>query len=1173
MISRLFVNQTQNTGFSEAFLPYKKIQAGVVNVVGLSESRGAHGVAQIFNNYNKQCLVITASEKRAKRLSEDIRFFVDNKVHYIPAQEPVFFKYDAKSHNILEEKLNALIHIINDDHCIVVCSIEGVLKKLAPKEHFLENILEINIGDEIEIEVLLHKMVLLGYERARQVEAKGQYSLRGGIMDIFPMDTENPFRIEFFDTEVDSIRTFDLSTQRSIQNIRTLKIYPAQQLIADNQRFKKAQAAIDQTYTNQILKLSDENKTRLSQKKEQLLEFIKTRTNMQILENYIQYFYDYPTNLKEYMNDDAVLIFDDPDRIQDRIKSMHKEVSDDFKYLLEKGEAVPKDFEIIPNINDYKALYENRLAIVWTPFIKTTQDTGYIATINTPSKPVSTYQGKMEYFKEEIENFVKRGYKIFIACSTVERTKNIKDFLERNGLNSVLYNPSIQSISHGQIIIGEGTLSAGFEYIEDKIVLISDTDIFANAKIKKNRKTQKNKKAIKSFTDLKLGDYVVHENHGIGKYLGVKQLNIQSVKKDYLKIKYGGEDMLYVPVEQMDLVQKFIGADSGNPKINKLSSGEWKKTKSRVKGAIEDMAKELLKMNAVRQSLKGFGFSEDTQWQSEFEDAFPYEETQDQLKCAEEIKKDMQRPMPMDRLLCGDVGYGKTEVAARAIFKCTVDSKQATVLVPTTILANQHYNTFLERFKNFPITIEMISRFRTEKEQKEIIKKVKAGSIDILVGTHRLFSKDISFKDLGLLIVDEEQKFGVQHKEAIKMIKNYVDVLTLSATPIPRTLHMSLVGLRDMSTIEEPPEERFPVQTFVLEYEEDMIKDVILREVERDGQVYFLFNRVKGIRRIFAKLQELLPDVKIAVAHGQMNEKELENIMISFMDKQYDVLVCTTIIESGIDIPNANTIIIYDADKFGLSQLYQLRGRVGRSNRMAYAYFCYQKDKVLTEQSEKKLKAIKEFTEFGSGFKIAMRDLEIRGAGNLLGTEQHGHMMMIGYELYCKLLESTIKELQGETVSEYHGEVAIEIETNAYIPKHYIEDETIKIEIYKKIAYIGSQKEKEEMEDELIDRFGDVPKEVYNLMEIAWVKALAEKAGISKISEAKGHLVFEFYEKNILNPYLINGLSMEYGVKVSIHAGVKPLVKYSYKKYGDKLQELIRFLEKLHQLSNKQQDN
>lgn len=1167
MIGKLFINETQNINAIKALSPYLQKKSGMINVAGLSESRGAHAIGFLSEKVKGQCLILTSNENRAKRLSEDISFFTDKSVYYIPGQEPVFFKYDAKSHNLLDQRLHVLINIIKGEDCIVVSSIDSALKKMVPKKDFLENIISLGIGKEVKIEELQKKLILLGYERTHQVEAKGQYCIRGGIIDIYPIDASDPYRIELFDTEVDSIRTFDLTTQRSIKNAEEIVIYPSQQLVADDEHFEAATQKVRALYNDQIKKQTDDNKKRLEIRREQLLEFIETRTNLQILENYIHYFYDKTETIKDYMADNALVVVDDPDRIIEKTQNINKEISQDFKYLLEKGEVVPNDVGIIPKIEDYDQILKNRLVILLTSFLKGNKsDSRYLGIIQISSKPMPAFQGRMELFEEEIKRFVKKGYKIFIICSTEERTKNIKDFLERNHLNSMLFVPSIKTISQGQIIIAEGSLSTGFEYVDDRIAIISDSDIFANAKIKKSKSTQKDAKVIKVFTDLKIGDYVVHENHGIGKYLGVEQLDIQNVKKDYLKVKYAGEDMLYVPVEQMDLVQKYIGADGGTPKINKLSSVEWKKTKARVKGAIADMAKEILELNAIRSSTTGYAFSKDTQWQSEFEDAFPYEETPDQLKCIEEIKKDMEKEVPMDRLLCGDVGYGKTEVAARAVFKCTADGKQAAVLVPTTILANQHYNTFVERFAKFPVNIEMLSRFRTEKEQKEIIKKVKEGNIDILIGTHRLLSKDITFKNLGLLIVDEEQKFGVQHKEAIKLIKQNVDVVTLSATPIPRTLHMSLVGLRDMSTIEDPPEERFPVQTFVVEYEEEIIKEAILREIDRGGQVFFVYNRVRGIRRISAHLQELLPDVSIAVAHGQMNEKELENIMISFMQKKYDVLVCTTIIESGIDIQNVNTIIIYDADKFGLSQLYQLRGRVGRSNRMAYAYFAYQKDKVLTEQSEKRLKAIKEFTEFGSGFKIAMRDLEIRGAGNLLGTEQHGHMMMIGYELYCKLLDEAVKELKGETYIK-HEEVSIEIEVNAFIPKNYIMDEMIKIEVYKKIAAIQTKEGMEEIEDELIDRFGDVPIEVYHLMKIAYIKSLSEKAGISRISEEKGYLVFEFYENNVLKPLVISGLAAEYGSKMFINAGKKPFIKYSYKLYNDRLIELITFLEKLYHLT------
>ncbi len=1167
MIGRFFVEETCNAHVVKSFEPYLMSGKDIINAAGFSESRLAHIAAYLSENSNRQCLIITSNESHAKRLSEDISFFTEKKVYYLPGQEPVFFRYDAKSHNLLEQRLNAVINILKGEAAIIVSSIDGALKKMVPKEAFKSNVLNLQTGDDISQDKLQEKLMLLGYERSHQVEAKGQYSIRGGIVDIFPVDASEPYRIEFFDTEIDSIRTFDTSTQRSIKNVRDLSAYPAQELVADEDAFREAACKIEAYYDNQIKKLKSSEK--LQQKKDQLLEFVHTRTNLQILENHIHYFYDRVEYLLDYMDRDTLIMIDDPDRIGDKIQNTYKETHEDFKYLLEKGEVIPYDFNIIPSFNDYQQMIRERLVFLFTPFIKgNNSDFKFSEILNISTKSVPAFQGRMDMFKDELDRYARKGYKIFITCSTKERMNNIKEFIERNHQNCTLYTSSLNWMDQGQIVVGEGSLSTGFEYLEDKIIMITDSDIFANAKIRRNKPVNKDVKPIKVFTDLKPGDYVVHENHGIGRYLGIEQLDIQNTKKDYFKIKYAGEDMLYVPVEQMNLVQKYIGADSGVPRINKLSSVEWKKTKARVKGAIIDMAKDLLQLSAIRHSSKGYAFSQDTPWQKDFEDAFPYEETADQLKCAEEIKKDMQKDIPMDRLLCGDVGYGKTEVAARAVFKCIVDGKQAAVLVPTTILANQHYTTFLDRFAKFPFNIEMLSRFRTDKEQRQIIKKVEDGSIDILIGTHRLLSEDIKFKDLGLLIIDEEQKFGVQHKEVIKKMKQNVDVLTLSATPIPRTLHMSLIGLRDMSTIEDPPEERFPVQTFVVEYEEEIIKEAILREVERGGQVFFVYNRVRGIRRISAHLQELIPEVSIAVAHGQMNEKELENIMISFMNRKYDVLVCTTIIESGIDIQNTNTIIIYDADKFGLSQLYQLRGRVGRSNRMAYAYFAYQKDKVLTEQSEKRLKAIKEFTEFGSGFKIAMRDLEIRGAGNLLGVEQHGHLVMIGYELYCKLLDETVRELKGEAFTR-HDEVSIEIETNAYIPKKYIHDEIIKVEVYKRIASIRSKEEMSEIEDELVDRFGDLPVEMYNLMKIAYIKFLAEKAGVSRIKEDRGRIIFEFYENNVLKPYLINGLAMEYGTRIHINAGKKPFIKFSYRQFNSRLNELILFTEKVIELFEK----
>ncbi len=1164
MINRLFLRETCD---NEALQHISKIKNSANSQIVFGDVLGsgeAHIVSQIIEKYNKQCLVITANDNRAKQLSEDINFFTDKKAYYMSGQVPFFFKYDAKSHSLLEKRLEIIAKVLGGETCILVCSVEAAMKKMIPKNSFIKNILFLKVGDQLDLGHFLETLVSLGYERSREIESRGQYSLRGGIIDIFVMGSDYPYRIELFDVEIDSIRKFDLDSHRSIENLGEISIFPAQEFLVEDKEIHKGKKIIEKIYNKQASRLQETSKARLIDRKNKFLQSLEARDNMQIFENYIQYFYEENELLKDYMEKGSLLIIEDPARIEEKIGAMHKELTEDFQYLLEKGETVPEDFNIIYDSHDFRKMYQSTTTFFFMPFMKPLEGFTYAYNKDIQTKSIPNFQGRMDLFEREIKTYIAEKYKIFIICSTEERVNNLKNFFMIHNIEDILlYYSHVESMKPGQIVIGKGNLSQGFAYTKDKIVIISDKDIFGHSKSKKTPKRAKDQKQIKVFSDLNVGDYVVHEDHGIGKYLGVEQLKVQNIKRDYIKIKYAGEDMLYVPVEQLNLVQKYIGSDTYHPKINKMGGAEWKRVKGKVEGAIKEMAKELLELNAIRNAEKGFAFSKDTEWQKQFEDAFEYEETTDQLLCTEEIKRDMEKNIPMDRLLCGDVGYGKTEVAMRVIFKCISDSKQAAVLVPTTILANQHYNTFKNRFKDFPITIEMLSRFKTESEQQKIIKKVKEGSVDILIGTHRLFSKDVAFKNLGLLIVDEEQKFGVQHKEAIKMIKKHVDVLTLSATPIPRTLHMSLIGLREMSVIQEPPEERFPVQTLVVEYEEDIIREAILREIERGGQVFFLFNRVKGIRRIAARLQEFIPEISVAVAHGQMKEKELEDIVIDFIEKKYNVLVCTTIIESGIDMPNVNTIIIYDADKFGLSQLYQLRGRVGRSNRMAYAYFVYQKDKILTEQSEKRLRAIKEFTEFGSGFKIAMRDLEIRGAGNLLGTEQHGHMAMIGYELYCKLLEETVQELQGRKINRLTTEVSIEITIDAYIPKNYIEDEFTRIEMYKKIAYIDNMERAKEVEDELIDRFGDLRPEVYNLMDIAYIKSMAEILGISRVSELRGALLFEFHEKNALTPFKISRLIEKYKTRIALSGSIRPAIKYIHKASEDRVKSIIVLLQQL----------
>lgn len=1135
---------------------HAKDAKGIINISGISESRSAAIAGLISKVRGGQVLIISPSYGRAKKFAEDLSFFVDNKILLMPDEEQLIIAFDAKSHHNLLDRLTALTSLTKGEDCIVVAPVLAAIKKIAPKSIFLENSIALAIGSEADRDDLRRKLTYMGYERTGSVEAKGQYSIRGGIVDVFPPDRDYPCRIEFFDIEVDSIRFFDPATQRSVESADRIQIYPTEQIVQSEFLFEQAATRIKTAYNAFSKKLTGEKRERLSGRLERILECIETKTNIQLLENYINYFYERPEYLWDYMDSEGLVIIDDPDRVCETVELAEKEYREDFKTLLERGEAAPDDYKSFSGEHEFLSVYRTRPAFVFTPFQKQIKGVEQLtAAIPVISKQATAFNGRMDFLETELLRYAKLNYEIQIVCSTAERADNMRHFLSKCKLEE-------------SAAVKQGIISGGMEFPEEKLVILCDKDIFVTVKHKKSRKEAGSGRAIKAFSDIRKGDYVVHENHGIGKFLGVVQLEVQGVKRDYLKIKYAGEDLLYVPVDQMDIIQKYAGSDGAVPKVNKLAGGEWKKTKARAKAAIREMAKELLKLSAERRMKEGYAFSPDNLWQREFEDLFPYEETPDQLRCVREIKKDMEKPVPMDRLLCGDVGYGKTEVAARAVFKAAADGKQAAVLVPTTLLANQHYYTFKERFENFPFKVDVLSRFRSDRQQEETISKIKKGEVDVVIGTHRLLSKDMAFKDLGLLVIDEEQRFGVQHKESIKQLRSNVDVLTLSATPIPRTLHMSLVGIRDMSLIEEPPEERYPVQTYVMEQDDEILKEAIERELDRGGQVYVVYNRVRGIQKIASQIRDLIPNSSVAVAHGQMSEKQLEDIMMEFVNNNFNILVATTIIESGIDIPNVNTMIILDSDRFGLSQLYQLRGRVGRSNRMAYAYLMYQKNKVLSEQAEKRLRAIREFTEFGSGFHIAMRDLEIRGAGNLLGSEQHGHMMMIGYELYCKLVDDAIRELSllegGIPVQPREEETSVEIQVEAYIPGTYIEDELIKLQMYKKIASINDNYDREEVIDELLDRFGEIPKETLNLIDIALIKALAEKAGVTRIHQEQKKLVFSFSGSNGLNPEKIAKVVGDYGLNILVHAGLHPFIKLNIQS-NNKLNEANVFLTKLIQ--------
>ena len=1107
----------------------------LVNLTGLSEIRIAPLAANFIKERNGQGLILTTSASRAKRIASDLSFFTDVRILVLPDVESASFRYEAKSMAQLQEELAGLAALGGDEKVIVVAPVLGGLKKLPPPDVFFRDSVMLENGSSFNRDELIARLARMGYERETAVEACGQFAVRGDIIDVFVPGRDDPVRIEFFDTDIDSIRSFDAATQRSKETLDSVRVWPAQVMVRNEEAFASGLKNITSAYARSMRKpLSQEQLDKLRERRDYLIECIEEGMNYQYLEGFLSYFYEQPALVWDYMKDPAFLFVDDPSRMEEILNFYDKEEEENRRVILERCFGVPEDFRSLPDRADLKKTQSMaaRCDVYYcTPFtqqIPYTDRLDEIVSYTTKQAPV--FNGHMELLEQELKRYAKNGYRIVIACSSEDRINNLKDFLGRAGLEN-------------KAELRYGRLSQGTEFFDDKILYLSESDIFVHTKSSTRRKKSKGRE-IKAFTDIKKGDYVVHEAHGVGRFTGIEKLTVDGSQRDYLKIRYAGEDVLYVPVDQMESIQKYVGSESVAPKINRLSGGDWQKTKARAKAAIRDMAEDFLRLSAQRQMTPGFAFGPDSAWQKEFEDAFPYEETADQLRAAEEIKKDMQSPNAMDRLLCGDVGYGKTEVAARAIFKCLEEGKQAAVLVPTTILANQHYHTFLERFKDYPFNVEMLSRFRTEKQQEKVLKGLASGDVDLVVGTHRLLSGDVKFKDLGLLVVDEEQRFGVEHKEAIKKLKMNVDVLTLSATPIPRTLHMSLIGVRDMSVLEEPPEDRYPVQTYVMEQDDLMIADAIRRELGRGGQIYVVYNRVSGIQTVARRIRELVPEANVVVGHGQMGERELEDVMMKFLDGEYSVLVATTIIESGLDIPNVNTMIIMDADRFGLSQLYQLRGRVGRSNRMAYAYLVYKKDKVLSEVAEKRLRAIREFTEFGAGFRVAMRDLELRGAGNILGVEQSGHMLSVGYELYCKLVEETVRELQGGVPEEVQPEAdtSVELGIPAFLPESYVADELTRLSMYKRIASIASDDDKYEVTDELLDRFGDLPRPAQNLLDIALIRSMASRCGISKVALQHKKLVLLFEEKNCLGPELFAALMDDYGLRLTIYGGVEPRV-------------------------------
>ena len=1136
----------------------------LLEIEGLSKSSRSYAISGLYESLNKPIVVITDNDMEAKNLYEDLSLFI-NDVYYFPVKEVVFYNIDAISGDLRWERLKVIKEILTKKKNVIVTSIDAFASRYTPRNLFLDHRISLTVGKEVDLIKLTELLVEGGYDRVEMVEGKGEFSLRGGLLDVFPADSVYPCRIELFGDEIDSIRTFNTSSQRSIEKVTEIKIFPAKELVLNKELINEAIKGIENEKKEVLKNIKDkEREGRLSKVINKNLEVLEQTSTFETIESYLPFFYKETESLFDYL-EDYIFIINEKNRSLGKIDSVYSEFKENYSIFLQRGDILPSHVNLLLQKEELIDKLKEKTNLLLESFNQSNNTLVPRKIIEINGVALNNYQAQLDLLIDDIVTKRKQNYRIVILSGTRARGERLVDTLRERGIESS-YKEKIQEISEGQVVITFGNLLKGFELKEYKVCIISDKDVFGEAKRKlsKKKRVKKGIGKINSFSELKLGDYVVHVNHGIGVYKGIKQIDVAGSKRDYLDIIYDKGDKLYVPVDQLDMIQKYIGSEGKSPKVNKLGGSEWQKAKAKVRNSINVIAEDLVKLYATRSTIKGHKFNKDTEWQRQFEDEFPFQETPDQLTSIEEIKEDMESSKAMDRLLCGDVGYGKTEVAVRAAFKAVMEGKQVAFLVPTTILAEQHYKTMKKRFSDFPITIDMISRFRSAKEQKATLQAVKEGNVDILIGTHRLVSKDIGFKDLGLLVVDEEQRFGVTQKEKIKNIKKNVDVLTLSATPIPRTLHMSLTGVRDISVIETPPEERYPIQTYVVEQNDQLLRDAMMRELSRGGQIYFVYNRVESIEKMSTYIQNLVPESRVVVAHGQMTERQLEKVMLDFMAKEYDVLVCTTIIETGIDIPNVNTIIIYDSDKMGLSQLYQLRGRVGRSNRIAYAYLVYTKDRVLTEVAEKRLKALKDFTELGSGFKIAMRDLEIRGAGNMMGSAQHGHMSAVGYDLYCRMLEDTVKLVKGE-IEEEPIETTIDIKVDAYIPSTFIENEIQKIEIYKKIAVIESKEEYMDIKEELEDRYSDIPEPLYNLMDIAYIKNSAKHIFIEEIKENAKNIMFKFIEGNDKYQEVYKKLILRYKESVVLQFGEKPafMIEYNEQKregFLSLLKEILDYL-------------
>ena len=1102
---KAFLTPLQGLAEFEQIKEKSKTNKGILQVSGCMESQKSH-LMYGLSGIAPYRLILAEDERRAREIYEDYRFY-DRKVYSYPAKDLLFFQADIHGNLLIRQRMKVIKALLEEKELTVVTSIDGCMDFLESLEKIKEQLIHYESDSTVDIEQLKNQLVALGYERVGQVEMPGQFSVRGGIVDIYCLTEENPWRIELWGDEIDSIRSFDPESQRSLENLEELTIYPAVEHIGDKD----------------------------------MVSFL------------------------DYFPEERTIIFlDEPNRLTEKGGAVEEEYRQSRMHREEKGSRnLPENW--LCSFEQLQKELNKRNCISVCALEPKQAGWKVREKFYLEVKSISAYNNSFELLVKDLHQHKKQGYRIALLSGSRTRAERLAKDLQEEGLAAFYGQDYDREICPGEIMVVYGHAKKGFEYPLIKFAVMTESDIFGQEQKKKKKKKNYSGSRIQDFAELSIGDFVVHEKHGLGIYRGIEKVEVDRIVKDYIKIEYRGGSNLYIPATQLDCLQKYSGADASKaPKLNKLGTQEWNKTKSKVRGAVKNIAKELVELYAVRQEKEGYVCGPDTVWQREFEEMFPYEETEDQLSAIEDAKRDMESTRIMDRLICGDVGYGKTEVALRAAFKEVQESRQVAYLAPTTILAQQIYNTFVQRMKEFPVRVELLCRFRTPAQQKKAIEDLKKGQVDVIIGTHRVLSKDVQFKNLGLLIVDEEQRFGVTHKEKIKQLKKDVDVLTLTATPIPRTLHMSLIGIRDMSVLEEPPMDRMPIQTYVMEYDEETVREAINRELRRGGQVYYVYNRVTDIADVALRIAKLVPDARVDFAHGQMSERELENVMYSFVNGDIDVLVSTTIIETGLDISNVNTMIIHDSDRYGLSQLYQLRGRIGRSNRTAYAFLMYRKNVMLKETAEKRLAAIREYTDLGSGFKIAMRDLELRGAGNLLGAQQHGHMNAVGYDLYCKMLNEAVKEAKGiHTMEDF--ETSVDLNVDAYIPDSYISNEFQKLDIYKRIAGIETQQDYDDMLEELLDRFGEPGKAVLNLLAIAKLKAIAHQGYVTEIKQTGKTVRFTLYEKARLNTEGFPALMQKYRRGLQFKNEQEP--KFILEPQGNLILALTEFAEELKSMA------